>query len=181
MTGIDGRTCRGDLRSAVSRLSFEENFMDTEVIGNLAAMLRAAATARTLVPYKRLHANFDESVPVALRYDALEKAASTLADLKILDYGVLLTLDNGLPGDDFFMRLKRFRRDEYEAVMGYSSTGRSIIKRRMIAVPERKRVFEHALTNNGRTPPSFAEVRHQCARHAPHATIHDVTLRRQAF
>jgi hypothetical protein len=155
--------------------------MDEQVIVGLAAMLRAAAVSRTLVPYKRLHGKFNESIPLVLRYDALEKAASTLADLKTLDYGVLLTLDNGLPGDDFFMRVKRFRRDKYEAVMGYSSTGRSIIKRRMIALPERERVFEHALTNNGRTPPSFAEVQNLCARHAPHATIHDVTLRRQAF
>ncbi|SAK48024.1 hypothetical protein [Caballeronia ptereochthonis] len=155
--------------------------MNAQVIASLVAMLRAAAASRTLVPYKRLHAKFDECIPLALRYDALEKAASTLADLKTLDYGVLLTLNNGLPGDDFFMRVKRFRRDEYEAVMGYSSTGRSIIKRRMIALPERERVFEHALTNNVKTPPSFAKVHDQSACHTPRANIQDVTLRRQAF
>ncbi|WP_250519130.1 hypothetical protein [Caballeronia sp. ATUFL_M1_KS5A] len=155
--------------------------MDAQVISSLVAMLRAAAVSRTLVPYKRLHAKFNESIPLALRYDALEKAASTLADLKALDYGVLLTLDNGLPGDDFFMRVKRFRRDDYEAVMGYSSTGRSIIKRRIIALPERERVFEHASTNNERTPPSFAEVQDQCACRTSRATIQDVTLRRHAF
>jgi hypothetical protein len=155
--------------------------MNAEVIASLAAMLRAAAAARTLVPYQRLHAKFDESVALALRYDALEKAASTLADLKTLDYGALLTLNNGLPGDDFFMRVKRFRKDEYEAVMGYSSTGRSIIKRRLIALPERERVFEHALTTNGSTPLSFAEVQDQCACHTPRANIQDVTLRRPAF
>ena len=155
--------------------------MDAQVIASLAAMLRTAAASRMLIPYKRLHAKFDESIPLQHRYDALEKAASTLTDLKTLDYGVLLTLDNGLPGDDFFMRLKRFRRQEYEAVMGYSSTGRSIIKRRMIAVPERERVFEHASMNNGNTFARSTQMQDDCACLAPRASTEPITLRQQAY
>ena len=179
-----GWQCRTKGVGRVQRLIGDrrrETFMDAQVIASLAAMLRTAAGSRTLVPYKRLHAKFDKCIPLALRYDALETAASTLADLRTLDYGVLLTLDNGLPGDDFFMRLKRFRRDEYETVMGYSSPGRSIIRRRIIAFPERERVFEHASTSNGRTSTPLTHVQEHCSHISPRGVTEYVTLRRQAY
>lgn len=76
--------------------------MKTEVISHLATLLRVAATSRKLVSYKLLHELFDPTVPVAARYDVLERATATICDLRMVDYGVLMTLDNGLPGDDFF-------------------------------------------------------------------------------
>ncbi|MEZ2354608.1 hypothetical protein [Caballeronia sp. RCC_10] len=121
--------------------------MKAEAISRLVSMLLAAATSRRLVSYRLLHDVFDPKFPLADRYEVLERAAATICDLSMVDYGVLMALDNGLPGDDFFWRYKRYRRDQYEAVMGYCSAGRSVIKRRAIVVPERQRVFEHSSTS----------------------------------
>ncbi|MDR5814764.1 hypothetical protein QCE62_14360 [Caballeronia sp. LZ033] len=47
----------------------------------------------------------------------LHDAADSLCDCARLDYGCLMALDNGLPGEDFFQRFKHNRPHEFEAVM----------------------------------------------------------------
>ncbi|HEX7907842.1 MAG TPA: hypothetical protein VF534_07100 [Paraburkholderia sp.] len=118
--------------------------MQSEVVSQIASALRRAAERQRLLSYKCFHSLFDPSEPVLRRMAALEKAVTELGEETRIDYGVLLALDNGLPGDDFFIRFKRNRRDEYVAVMGLGNCGRSITKRRLIAEAERDRVFAHA-------------------------------------
>jgi hypothetical protein len=117
---------------------------DNERINAIAVLLRCAAKTQRFVPYQKLHTLFLHEEPLTLRYRALEDAIALLGDCAELDYGCLMTLDNGLPGDDFFNRFKRHRPHEFEAVMGYASTGRSVLKKRVIAEAERARVFMHA-------------------------------------
>jgi hypothetical protein len=118
--------------------------MQSEVVNQIASALRHAAERQRLLPYKRFHSLFDPSEPVLQRMVALEKAVTRLGEETCVDYGALLALDNGLPGDDFFTRFKRNRRDEYVAVMGHGNCGQSITKRRLIAAAERDRVFADA-------------------------------------
>jgi hypothetical protein len=117
---------------------------DNERINAIAVLLQRAARQHRFVPYQKLHTLFLDEEPLTLRYRALEDAIALLGDCAELDYGCLMALDNGLPGDDFFNRFKRHRPHEFEAVMGYASTGRSLIKKRVIAEAERARVFIHA-------------------------------------
>ncbi|WP_233835464.1 hypothetical protein [Paraburkholderia sp. ZP32-5] len=124
--------------------------MNIDRTRNIAAMLLRAARRRKLVTYQELHALFGPGEPLDCRYRALEDAARSLSDCAALDYGCLMRLDNGLPGDDFFNRFRRGRPGEYEKVMGFASAGRSTTKKRLIAEAERERVFEHA----SRTAPS---------------------------
>jgi hypothetical protein len=118
--------------------------MNIDRTRNIAAMLLRAARRRKLVTYQELHALFGPGEPLDSRYRALEDAARSLSDCAALDYGCLMRLDNGLPGDDFFNRFRRGRRGEYEKVMGFASAGRSTTKKRLLAEAERERVFEHA-------------------------------------
>jgi hypothetical protein len=111
---------------------------------DIAAMLLRAARRKRLVTYQELHALFGRDEPLQSRYRALEEAARSLSDCASLDYGCLMSLDNGLPGDDFFNRFRHRRPREYEKVMGCGSAGRSTTKKRLIADAERRRVFEHA-------------------------------------
>jgi len=120
--------------------------MDHRTVSELANTLQRAAIERRCVSYQHLHSHFARETPISLRYCTLEQAAQTLCDLRVVDYGAMMALDNGLPGDDFFARFKYYRRDDYLAVMGHYATGRSITKRRLIADTERRRVFTHAIT-----------------------------------
>jgi hypothetical protein len=122
----------------------KENDMNIDRTRGIAAMLLRAARRRKLVTYQELHALFDRGEPLHSRYRALEDAARSLSDCAALDYGCLMSLDNGLPGDDFFTRFRRDRPGEYEKIMGFASAGRSTTKKRLIAEAERQRVFEHA-------------------------------------
>ncbi|MBC8728977.1 hypothetical protein [Paraburkholderia sp. UCT2] len=118
--------------------------MNMDRTRNIAAMLLRAAKRKRLVTYQELHALFGRDEPLQSRYRALEDAARSLSDCASLDYGCLMSLDNGLPGDDFFNRFRHGRPREYEKVMGFGSAGRSMTKKRLIADAERLRVFEHA-------------------------------------
>jgi hypothetical protein len=122
----------------------KENDMNTDRTHDIAAMLLRAARRKRLVTYQELHALFGRDEPLQSRYRALEDAARSLSDCASLDYGCLMSLDNGLPGDDFFNRFRHGRPREYEKVMGFGSAGRSTTKKRLIADAERRRVFEHA-------------------------------------
>ncbi|MCC8400324.1 hypothetical protein LJ655_00205 [Paraburkholderia sp. MMS20-SJTN17] len=118
--------------------------MDTNRTRHIAAMLMDAARRKRLVTYQELHALFGRDEPLQSRYRALEDAARSLSDCASLDYRCLMSLDNGLPGDDFFNRFRHGRPREYEEVMGFGSAGRSTTRKRLIADAERRRVFEHA-------------------------------------
>jgi hypothetical protein len=118
--------------------------MNTDRTRDIASMLLRAAKRKRLVTYQELHALFGRDEPLQSRYRALEDAARSLSDCASLDYGCLMSLDNGLPGDDFFNRFRHGRPREYEKVMGFGSAGRSTTKKRLIADAERRRVFEHA-------------------------------------
>jgi hypothetical protein len=109
-------------------------------------MLQQAATRQTVVSYQRFHDMFSITDAIDARYRLLEKAARTLNDPALLDYGCLTALANGLPGDDFFIRFKRLRPDDYAKVMGFASPGRSMKKRRQIAESERERVYDYAVS-----------------------------------
>ena len=115
-----------------------------EIVQQVASLLRNAADHQRLVTYQRLHSLFDKNIPVRERYDVLERAVMTLAQPQEVDYGALLALHNGLPGDEFFARFKGCRRSEYDSVMGFGTTGRSVPRRRVLAKSERARVFDHA-------------------------------------
>jgi len=117
---------------------------ESSVVHMIASLLLNAATSRRLVTYKRFHAFFDANVPLTTRYRLLARAVGLLSDCRQLDYGVLLTLEGGLPGEDFVARFKSNRRGEFESVMGAGSLGRSKTKRKILASLERERVFEHA-------------------------------------
>jgi len=71
---------------------------------------------------------FDVNVPLTTRYRLLARAIGLLSDCRQVDYGALLTLEGGLPGDDFFARFRSNRRGEFESVMGVGSLGRSKTK-----------------------------------------------------
>ncbi|MDR5809277.1 hypothetical protein [Caballeronia sp. LZ019] len=124
-------------------------------VTELADLLRWAATGKHLVTYRRLHSCFEKNVPLNERYRLLEKAVHTLANPTLLDYGCLMSLANGLPGDDFFTRFKRLRAAEYLAEMGHGSLGRSTTKKRRIALLEREAVYRHA-TVRCDPPPAHA-------------------------
>jgi hypothetical protein len=115
-----------------------------EFVDQIATILRNAAERQRLVPYTRFHSVFRSDISVRERYAILEQAVTALAQLECVDYGVLLALDNGLPGDEFFTRFKGHRRVEYDAAMGVGTCGRSIPKRRVLAMSERARVYAHA-------------------------------------
>ena len=117
---------------------------DIERTHAIAFLLRQAAAKHRVVPYQQIHRLFVAGEPLDLRYRALEDAISLLSDCAALDYGCLMALDNGLPGNDFFRRYKRHRPKEFVAVMGYGSAGGSLSKKRVIVEAERARVFAHA-------------------------------------
>ncbi|SAK42757.1 hypothetical protein AWB77_00492 [Caballeronia fortuita] len=118
--------------------------MDTNTVHEIAALLQRAAKQKKLVTYQRLHSLFVPGQTLTERYRALQDAAQLLSDCRSLDYGCLMALDSGLPGDDFFARFRRNRPAEFQAVMGFASPGRSRTKKRRIAEQERARVYEHA-------------------------------------
>jgi hypothetical protein len=115
-----------------------------EIVQQVVSLLQNAADHQTLVTYQRFHSVFGKNIPVRERYHVLELAVVTLAQPQKVDYGALLSLHNGLPGDEFFARFKGCRRSEYDSVMGFGTSGRSVTRRRVLATTERARVFNHA-------------------------------------
>lgn len=110
----------------------------------VARALQRAANHRRVLPYAKFHALFDGPVPLYKRYQALESAIGVLGDLTEIDYGALLACDNGLPGPDFFQRFKRYRLDDFVAIMGDPRFCRQSRKlQRVLADRERERVYAH--------------------------------------
>lgn len=119
--------------------------MDSNLVERLALALRRAACKRTVLPYQRLHAMLPAQMPVSMRYDVLEAAAKQLEDLEVCDYGVLLALDCGMPGADFFLRFKRRRFSDYVLALGDPRYTRPTRKKKTALVAaERIRVYQHA-------------------------------------
>lgn len=118
--------------------------MDEQRVTQVIDLLRLAAERERLVPYKRFHFLFDKASPLRTRYDVLETAVRRLAEPRWVDYGALLASENGLPGDEFFSRIKATRRSEYDRIMGVGTCGRSVTRRRTLAEAERARVFAYA-------------------------------------
>jgi hypothetical protein len=119
--------------------------MDTDLIDDVSRALRNAATHKRILSYKKFHALFEPSVPLVNRYKILEVAISSLGDISIIDYSVLLACDNGLPGGDFFQRYRKYRLEEFIKVMGdprYCVQKRS--HQRLLVERERERVYQHA-------------------------------------
>ncbi|VXC74348.1 conserved hypothetical protein [Burkholderia sp. 8Y] len=119
--------------------------METELSLKLAKALRRCASHRHLLTYQRFHALCDKTVPLAQRYAALESAVKALGDVEDIDYGVLLALDSGLPGAEFFQRYLRYRRGEYIATMGDPKFQRqTVAAKKALVARERARVYAHA-------------------------------------
>jgi hypothetical protein len=119
--------------------------VETELSLKLAKALRRCASHRQLLTYQRFHALCDKSVPLTQRYAALESAVRTLGDVEDIDYGVLLALDSGLPGAEFFQRYLRYRRGEYVAMMGDPRFHRqTVASKKALVARERDRVYAHA-------------------------------------
>ncbi len=119
--------------------------METELSQRLAKALRRCASHRQLLTYQRFHSLCDKGVPLVQRYAALESAVQTLGDLRDIDYGVLLALDSGLPGTEFFQRYLRYRHNEYVMSMGDPKYQRQTLARKKALVArERARVYAHA-------------------------------------
>ncbi len=89
--------------------------MQPETVELIAAALQRAARSRTLISYPRFHRFFEPEDSLPSRYAALAEALRHLGDWPCVDYGALIARDNGLPGDDFFDRIRRNRPDDYAA------------------------------------------------------------------
>lgn len=121
--------------------------MDTDLKANVIRALLSAATHKRVLPWAKFHALFDRSMPVVTRLKVLESALITISDLAAIDYGVLLACDNGLPGDAFFQRYRRYRYDNYVRIMGdprYCMPKRK--QQKLLVDQERARVFLHVQT-----------------------------------
>lgn len=151
--------------------------MDRDKVKQIADLLQRAATRQRVVSYQRLHALFSRNQPLDYRYRTLEEAARTLCDPAVADFGCLMALASGLPGDDFFLRFRRLRPGEFEAVMGFASAGRSIIRKRVLAESERARVYEYAALVQRSADSCECAV--ASASFQPHTETHS-SLRREA-
>ncbi|AET91178.1 MULTISPECIES: hypothetical protein [Caballeronia] len=119
--------------------------METELSQRLAKALWRCALHGHVLAYQRFHALCDKSVPLPQRYAALESAIKTLGDVRDIDYGVLMALDSGLPGAEFFQRYLRHRHGEYVTQMGDPKYHRQTLAgKRTLVARERDRVYAHA-------------------------------------
>lgn len=122
--------------------------METELSLRLAKALRRCASHGQVFTYQRFHALCDKGVPLAQRYAALESAVGMFADVRDMDYGVLMALDSGLPGAEFFQRYLRHRHGEYVMLMGDPKYQRqTVARKRELVARERDRVYAHARAN----------------------------------
>lgn len=119
--------------------------VETELSQRLAKALRRCATHNQVLTYQRFHTLCEKGVPLAQRYAALESAVKTLGDVRDIDYGVLMALDSGLPGAEFFQRYLRHRHGEFVTLMGDPKYHRqTLARKRTLVARERERVYAHA-------------------------------------
>jgi len=118
--------------------------MSNEIDLKLERLLRRAASRRGLVSYSALHALFAPEVSLLARYATLEAVAAALCDPSVADYASLLATDSGLPGPDFYARLKRLHSEYYYAVLGIDRHRKlRLAEKRRFASEARERVYEH--------------------------------------
>lgn len=122
--------------------------MEPETVRRIVDLLHGSARKRQLLTYQRFHSMFEPDVPLRQRYHALAGAVRILTNGRALDYGVLLMLDNGMPGPEFFERFRRSRPEAYAAVMGLNSYRQSFKKKNILARSEREKVFNDARSND---------------------------------
>jgi hypothetical protein len=119
--------------------------VETELSQRLAKALWRCALHGHVLAYQRFHGLCDKGVPLPQRYAALESAIKTLGDVRDIDYGVLMALDSGLPGAEFFQRYLRHRHSEYVMQMGDPKYHRQTLAgKRTLVARERERVYAHA-------------------------------------
>ncbi|SAL60802.1 hypothetical protein AWB71_03417 [Caballeronia peredens] len=119
--------------------------METELSQRLAKALWRCASHGQVLTYQRFHALCDKGVPLPQRYAALESAVKSLGDVRDIDYGVLMALDSGLPGAEFFQRYLCHRHGEYVTRMGDPKYHRqTLARKRTLVALERDRVYAHA-------------------------------------
>jgi hypothetical protein len=119
--------------------------VETELSLKLVKALKRCASNGHLLSYQRFHSMCEKGVPLVSRYAALETAIATLGDVHEIDYGVLMALDSGLPGTEFFQRYLRYRHGEYVAQMGDPKyQAQTVARKRLLVARERERVYEHA-------------------------------------
>jgi hypothetical protein len=119
--------------------------VETELSLRLAKALRRCASHGQVLSYQRFHALCEKGVPLTQRYAALESAITALADVRDIDYGVLMALDSGLPGAEFFQRYLRYRYGEYVSLMGDPKYHKqTLARKRTLVAHERERVYAHA-------------------------------------
>ncbi|MBN3752299.1 hypothetical protein G3N95_05070 [Paraburkholderia sp. Tr-20389] len=96
----------------------------------IASVLLKAVVHRRLVTYRKMHALFNKDVPLTARYELRVNAVLLLSDCRQLDYGAVLMLDSGLPGDDFVARFERPTIDHTSAMESapQSSRGRTAVE-----------------------------------------------------
>jgi hypothetical protein len=118
--------------------------MSTELDEKVGRLLRRAASRRSLVPYGAFHALFAGDVPLRERYEKLETAAAALCEPREADYASLLATDSGLPGPDFYTRLRRLHAERYYATLGADRHRMlRLAEKRQLASEERERVYAH--------------------------------------
>jgi hypothetical protein len=118
--------------------------MKTELDSKVERLLRRAASRRGLVPYGTFHALFAQGVALSVRYATLEAVAATLCEPREADYASLLATDSGLPGPDFYVRLRRLHAERYYATLGADRHRMlRLAEKRQLASEERARVYEH--------------------------------------
>ncbi len=119
--------------------------MDIELEARIAQLLLRAARRRKLVTYGSFHTIFPPDMPLNRRYLALEKATSSICDLRLADYGALLCTDSGLPGPDFYVRFRRVHAERYYAVLGADRTRKlKLVEKQRFAREAREEVYRHA-------------------------------------
>jgi hypothetical protein len=119
--------------------------VETELSQRLVKALWRCASHGQVLTYQRFHALCEKGVPLPQRYAALEYAVQALGDVRDIDYGVLMALDSGLPGAEFFQRYLRHRRGEYVMQMGDPKYQRqTLARKRSLVARERDRVYAHA-------------------------------------
>jgi hypothetical protein len=119
--------------------------VESALVQDIAVALSRAALNRTSISYQRFHALMPVDMQVSVRLGLLEAAAESLEHLEVCDYGVLLALDCGMPGADFFLSFRKRRYADYVQALGDPRYDRPTRKKKAALVArERASVYQHA-------------------------------------
>ncbi|OIR07267.1 hypothetical protein GALL_105230 [mine drainage metagenome] len=127
-----------------------------ERIPSVADLLKDAARDRRTLPYARLRALFEISIPERDVYATLEAAGDTLANPRVAMYTSLLATGLlGLPQTAFYTAYRGYRYVEFMSIApGVIDPGVLTVEQRYrMAESERGRVYRHADCLLGATTP----------------------------